>query len=652
MWGVWVLWATWLGSWALAGPFDKLPEKPEVPDEVPEDIKKEIEGDADEKASEVEEARKRYEERQKLRDARVVVVQWPGTRADYSNLDLQRNVRNRIARPSAKFYPEIDMFQPGRTKSDPTLRPSEHLPAVPDSMIDEVNRLVDDVAGTPYDALSETAWGLKAAEMVRLATDEVWFVDRPELLEPLFRLYAYTGYAGENNNTNSPPYYQIVSGRLVNYYYYLAATLAYRTPSLLSSLAGDRYLSESISNYRDAIESGQFERLKLSFEDTDASFDPKFASDYKVLLNGIEAPFPDDSGVIEVPLGVVDINLARKDQGFGLSQRFRDPQFDEDFFFVRTNARKRMGTDLKNQLMVNPNECIPALDGDILNYLAVYAKLHEPQELFIVVPESGSTAPSRLYIWRWDRQNSVLKLVQDNTGGFPVIFAGLATVGASFATFSFPDASEQDLGTLLQSGQPPNFEPTLNPEALPFDFQVRGHYNRFMFGLGAQLKIGLSGPFFDKFPSQGGVTFKTECPADSPTEINGQGEAICQGGAQPEQVPAVNEQMFQRNIYLLAGVMLGPDAALGTGPRGYLRVGRLNVPNALDTTLHFGITPQLTKPSEKTGTKGSRFKAIADVDAFFGIWTPVFDSIYVTGTSRFGSPRFTFGLSGGAGFTF
>jgi len=646
----------WLGGYlwlwtaasspALGGPFDA----PDLPDEVPEEVEEAIEGDGEARESETEAARQRYEEAQSQRDARVGVLQWPRTRADYRDPDLIRNVRNRIARPSAKFYPEIDLFQAGRRKPDPTLRHTEHLPSVPDRVLADVDAMVRDVAGTPFDALSETAWGVKAARMVRFATEEVWFVDRPELREPMFRLYAYTGYAGENTNTNSPPYYQLVGGELVNYYYYLAATLAYRSPELLGTIDGD--VAQAIANYRDLIESGRFERLDLSFEDSDANADTRaFASEYRILINGLPEELPPD-GVIEVPLGVVDIDLVRTDSGHGLSQRFKDPQFDEDFFFVRTNARKRMGTDLKNQLMVNPNECTPELDGDILDYLAIYAKLHEPQEVFVVVPESGSTAPSRLYIWRWDRTNGVLKLVQDNTGGFPVIFAALSTVGASFASVDFPTVSEQDTGAIVTDQQVPDLTPQLDPESLPFDFQLRGHYNRLMFGIGAQAKLGLSGKFSDKYRSRGGVTYERRCPDESPSEATPDGNVVCSGGGDPEEVPTFNEQTFQRNLYVLLGAMLGRDASLGVGPRGYLRVGMLNVPHALDTTLHLGITPQITKPRERTGTKGSRVRAIADVDGFLGVWTPVFDSLFVPAGRRFGRPVFTFGLSAGAGVTF
>ena len=129
MWGAFAVGA-WMSSGALAGPFDKAPEPPELPDEVPDEVEDVLEGDKEARESEVEAARKRYDAEQAQLAARVVVVQWPGTRADHTNLDLQRNVRNRIARPSAKFYPEIDLFQAGRTAPDPTLRPTEHLSAV------------------------------------------------------------------------------------------------------------------------------------------------------------------------------------------------------------------------------------------------------------------------------------------------------------------------------------------------------------------------------------------------------------------------------------------------------------------------------------------------------------------------------------------
>ncbi|MEM6928643.1 MAG: hypothetical protein AAF602_17025, partial [Myxococcota bacterium] len=345
------------------------------------------------------------------------------------------------------------------------------------------------------------------------------------------------------------------------------------------------------------------------------------------------------------------IDLVRQDDGHGLSQRFADPQFDEDYFFVQANARKRMGIDLKNQLMRHPSECIPQLQGDILDYLAVYGKLHRGQELYIVIPENGSTAPSRLFIWRWDPDQGVLRLVQDNTGGFPIVFAALTTFGAAFASVDFPMVTEDDVGSAVESQRLPQLAPQLDPEGLPFDFQLRGHYNRFLFGIGAQAKIGLSGGFSDKFRSRGGLTFDAECPGGVEATIGEDGAAGCPGGADFELVPKVNQRSVQRTLYAIAGVVLGRDAALGVGPRGYLRVGTINVPHALDTTLHLGLTTRIVKPPEP-GTRARRLQPIADVDGFLGVWTPIFDSVFVRQGRAFGSPVFTFGLSAGAGLTF
>jgi hypothetical protein len=50
--------------------------------------------------------------------ARVVVIKWPDSEADFQNEAMQRNIKNRIARTDAKFYPEIDLYQAGRREPD------------------------------------------------------------------------------------------------------------------------------------------------------------------------------------------------------------------------------------------------------------------------------------------------------------------------------------------------------------------------------------------------------------------------------------------------------------------------------------------------------------------------------------------------------
>jgi len=56
--------------------------------------------------------------------ARVIVIRWEDTQADYTDENVQRNVRSRIARPDALFFPEVDLYQNGRKIPDTTVIPA------------------------------------------------------------------------------------------------------------------------------------------------------------------------------------------------------------------------------------------------------------------------------------------------------------------------------------------------------------------------------------------------------------------------------------------------------------------------------------------------------------------------------------------------
>src|SRR5688572_19139407 len=75
---------------------------------------------------------------QSTKAGRVVVLQWQGQDTDYTNDTLVRNVKARIARPDAKFYPEVDLYQVGRREPDKTIRATEQRATVPASAIGEV----------------------------------------------------------------------------------------------------------------------------------------------------------------------------------------------------------------------------------------------------------------------------------------------------------------------------------------------------------------------------------------------------------------------------------------------------------------------------------------------------------------------------------
>ena len=280
--------------------------------------------------------------------ARVVVLKWRGTDTDHNNETLQRNIRVRTQRPNAKFYPEIDLFQAGRKEPDRTLRPVDQRAVVPDSSIARVMDAVEDVATIPWSAMEAQDWGLKAHELREIA-NEVWFVDRPELREPLFLLYAQIGRAAENRNDSAPPFFENVSGRAVNYYWYLAGTLAHEEPALMSKLT-DQDMHASIGYYKDLLDRAEFDPMMLSFE-LSGEWDPSvFASEYQLFINGLEVLITDDNGLHRAAPGRVDVYMSRSD-GHSLSDRIEIDKLEEKIYNVRDVARQRMGLDFIDQLM-------------------------------------------------------------------------------------------------------------------------------------------------------------------------------------------------------------------------------------------------------------------------------------------------------------
>ena len=64
-------------------------------------------------------------------------------------------------------------------------------------------------------------------------------------IEPLFLLYSQIGRAAENQNANVPPFYEQIGSNAVNYYFYLAALMAFQDPALMSKLTdADRDLRQ------------------------------------------------------------------------------------------------------------------------------------------------------------------------------------------------------------------------------------------------------------------------------------------------------------------------------------------------------------------------------------------------------------------------
>jgi hypothetical protein len=456
------------------------------------------------------------------------------------------------------------------------------------------------------------------------------------------------------------------------------------------SITTDSDLNTSITYLKDQIDSGAFAPATIAFDDREQEFDPKtFAAEYELFIDGIATTLTDPDGLLEVPRGRTDIYLRRPGDGHSLSDRYEQDKADNKFHFVMNNAQKRMGLDFQDQLMENPYECIPTIDGDILTYLSIYQKLHPAADVYIVVPYAGSTAPGRLHLWRWDKVQAHLVLVQDNTGGFPVRFAALVSAGLAFGTVDYAPPENEELQANVENSSPDSpFEPAQAVDAFadvaptidgfPIDWQLRGHYNRLIVGIGLQYKVGIPPQGADVAYADAYQTdeFSALKPASVPctdadkADIN-TGPESCfleSGGADPNgekevQVLALRERQMQRLVYGTLGVMLGRDAGSGFGPRGYLRYGWTNAPHAIDLTAHAGYTARVGGSNKKDSDRTGRVRAILDVDFFGGVLLPFRNSIYMiirselsaqgkSGFLRVGAPFATFGFTAGAGLTF
>ncbi|MBA3800412.1 MAG: hypothetical protein H0X18_15225, partial [Geodermatophilaceae bacterium] len=623
-----------------------------------------VEDKIEEKQSEAEIKRAarqaEIDEANKAKAARVVVLPWDNEEF-WENDNLRRNVSIRIARPDARFYPDIDLYQAGRKEPDKSVRPVDQRAVVPDSAIDELNSAVREVEPIPFNAMAEQEWALKANELRDLA-ERIWFVDRPELREPLFQLYVQIGKAAENSNAQAPPFFEYIGNYPVNYYWYLAGSMAWETPELLSKVT-DAELNSSVNNYRTMLETGQIPLLKLDFtNDSENRFDPtSFADQYTVFFNGVEKTITSERGLEERPPGRVDVYLER-DDGHSLSDRIELDKFDEKVYFVRGVARKKMGLSFRDQLLMFPNECVPPVDGDILNYLAIYQRLHPQAEIYIAIANLGSTASNKILLWRWVASQGWLTRVDDNTGGFPVRFALLGGVGITFSTATYETPNDETLTELAESsavsGTP---SPTsiltsadnvsLVPLAFPINIQLRGHYGRLLMMIGQQYSLRLAE---DEF-GDGGWSDKFQAwnAADGPNTHYDVTDCFEQGGTVDEEpviadcAVVLRQRTWQRLSYTGLGVVLGRNASIGFGYRGYIRAGWYNAPHLVDLTGHLGVA---TAPFVKN--PDGRVNPVVDLDFWGGAGIPFKDSLFVPQDKKLGNPGLLFGFQVLAGLTF
>lgn len=546
--------------------------------------------------------------------AKVVVLAWPGAPdVDYDHAGLQGNIKARIARPDAKFFPEIDLYQVGRRHPDRSIPPNMQPGKVPDEAKEIVMAAVRDIETVPWNGMAESDWGI-TANTLRGLTEEIWFVDRPDLREPLFRLYVEIGRAAENMNNPVAPFYQQVGGQLLNYYWYLAGSLAYNDPALLDSLTVPEMRS-SIEYYRDLLANKEIRFMTLSFEQGGVWDAKKFATEYKVYINGIETLITDPQSLYQVPPGRVDIFLKRTD-GYSISDRVDLSNLDDKIYFVRDVARKKMGIDFVDQLMEHPNECTPRVEGDIMISLAIYASLHEDAEVFYAVPVAGD--PNKTLLWRWNTEAKTLTKVLDETGGYPIRFAVLAGAGTTFGSGGLGDPVCEPNPIPGQPDICQPGEPEFGIFAVPIYAQLRAHYRRLLVAFGAEAGIAPNDPGFqDTYALNDGHVV---------TDANGD--------------PAIKTSQLNAMFYAAVGFVIQKKASLGLGPRAYVRFGGYTLPHIFDITGHVGLTLEPPGMEQK-----GRVRLILDADAFAGVTVP-----YAGDSTQTVKP--SFGIAIGAGTTF
>lgn len=590
---------------------------------------------SDEELSE-EDKRVQEEEERKRREmlARVIVLKWPGKDTDYMDETVRRNVRSRIARPEAWFFPEVDLYQNGRKVPDRTVIPANQPAVVPEVNAIQVEARALEVLALPWETYTSAQW-YQVADGLRQLADAMWFVDRPELRKPIFLLYAAIGYASFNADNTGPPFFEVLGGQTVNFFFYQAALLAYREPGLTGNLASYPEAKGPIEALRSRMEQGGFPSYKLDFEQENVYIPEIFNESYEVLINGLPVEL-DQNARTDLFLGRNDVYLKRKDTGHGLSERLALTRIEDKAYFVRDVARKRMGIEFIDQLFLDPYACLPALDGDILNYLAIYQKLHEKADVYIAVPEKGS--PNAVFIWKYDRERAQLTFISGGKDSFPVRFAFLFSSGLLYngATPTIDDNLEDE--SSLAPGDVANTN-RLNvdkePALVPFDFELRGHYNRLMVNVGAEFgyNVGKNAKWQEYYQTPGKQKEEdiytarlSNCgPAGALNlDTNGDGEADAYDG-DGDGVPdtdltcdsiseVYNSRQWNRHLYLGAGVVLGRDAGIGFGPRFAVQWGWLNIPHGWQATGHFGWAIQPPFPEA-----GGRVRPMVDLDLRGGV---------------------------------
>lgn len=599
-------------------------------------------------------------------DSRVLVLPWPDSTVTEKNVLFKTMVQNRIGRPNAKFYPGIDLYQDGRARREdldglPVLE-GDQPGSISDDDLAEIRRRFESVKRQ----FGSSSNNMDLADAVLPLVKDVWFNDRAATRELLFDMYLTIGRAMSASKYQGPPYYQNVGEENCNYFLYLAAAMVWEEreaggePVLAPKLPKDQ-VGEIIDSLMTRISGGIHPTIPVAFHDQGVFDAEQFAGDYTVFINGIERVV-DGKGFVDVPRGRIDIFLQR-DDGYSLSDKVEVRRLDDKFYFVVGTARQKMGYELIESVRTHPGECVAGISREAVRLLATYQALHQGSEVYVAVPWAGSAYDA--YVWRWDKDAAQLVLQEDRNGGFPVRFVALTGVGIGFngVTVSSEDA-EQLVSAQAESGPadvtPPDLTALakgmtdLKMASVPVDFQLRGHFNRFMFGFGVQLASNVDeangGEWRERYQVEKGnmVVARpdgSEDPLADPVDPSTIGSEV------------LHIEKWSRLVYGTLGVVALKDATFGIGPRAYARFGWYNLPHAFDLTGHIGLTedPSFGKKDHK-----GRVVGLIDLDLFAGALLPFGQTLLNTEYKDPTDPskgykvgvRPTFGFTVGGGFSF
>jgi hypothetical protein len=192
--------------------------------------------------------------------------------------------------------------------------------------------------------------------------------------------------------------------------------------------------------------------------------------------------------------------------------------------------------------------------------------------------------------------------------------AGPPTIGVDSG--QSPDPSSTDpIGDLYKRNVDAGVE--LTPAAIPLNFELRAHYNRLMLAVGAEFSWNSNGaeaPWAETYRTPGSPDAQVLSPDKNDLDEDGDTQ---------EKIVDYHDVVANRDLYLGASAVLGRDAGVGMGPRIGARIGWSNVPYALQTTAHVGMTI----PAPGIKAPGERVRPFIDVDGRAGLSWPFPESL-------------------------